>query len=557
MIDVRNPSDGFRALRARIRALAPLADGDRGPDGAPLTVGEWALLIEDIVAHPGDNTEGLWNVARPEEDDRDYDAIFVGGGASGRFGSAYLRARGGRQLTIDAWPFLGGSCPHQACVPHHLFSECARELDLARHMQGRLWYPAFDERRASIREIVELFKAGRALPHAIMNWQSKEQLAMEYILNAPATIIDEHSVEVQGRRFRARNLVLCTGARTIYPDVPGIRRTGVYDFATLIEELDYEPSRCVIVGGSKVALEYGSFFHATGCKTTILTRSPLMQTANLHHVDEGLREYVVAMMADRGIEVVVGAELVEVLGDGRVTGVRYDGPVGRDVDINADFVFIGTGERPDLRMYEPLGLKTDERGFVVVDATMRTSLPAVYAAGDLIGPPMEMFKARKCGVAAARNIMGEHYEFDFTDYPDFLHTTYEVTWCGLSEAEARARYRNVIKIQMPPDDADPESFALPAAEGSMLYAFTRPVLSGWLKLVIDADSRKILGAHHVGFGAKDAFQYIDYLIRRPEGWTMDDMAELNEPLPEPRAFHPALPVARWPGLPGEPVTVTQ
>jgi len=536
MIDVRNPSDGFRALRARIRALGPLADGDRGPDGAPLTVGEWALLIEDIVAHPGDNTEGLWNVATPEEDDRDYDAIFVGGGASGRFGSAYLRARGGRQLTIDAWPFLGGSCPHQACVPHHLFSECARELDLARHMQGRLWYPAFDERRASIREIVELFKAGRALPHAIMNWQSKEQLAMEYILNAPATIIDEHSVEVQGRRFQARNLVLCTGARTIYPDVPGIRRTGVYDFATLIEELDYEPSRCVIVGGSKVALEYGSFFHATGCKTTILTRSPLMQTATLHHVDEGMREYVVAMMADRGIEVVVGAELVEVLGDGRVTGVRYAGPGGRVVDIDADFVFIGTGERPDLRMYEPLGLKTDEHGFVVVDATMRTSLPAVYAAGDLIGPPMEMFKARKCGVAAARNIMGEHYEFDFTDYPDFLHTTYEVTWCGLSEAEARARYRNVIKIQMPPDDADPESFALPAAEGSMLYAFTRPVLSGWLKLVIDADSRKILGAHHVGFGAKDAFQYIDYLIRRPEGWTMDDMAELNELFLNPEHF---------------------
>jgi dihydrolipoamide dehydrogenase len=104
---------------------------------------------------------------------QEYDAIFVGGGASGRFGSAYLRARGGRQLTIDAWPFLGGSCPHQACVPHHLFSECARELDLARHMQGRLWFPAFDDKQASIREIVELFKAGRSYPHAIMNWQSK------------------------------------------------------------------------------------------------------------------------------------------------------------------------------------------------------------------------------------------------------------------------------------------------------------------------------------------------------------------------------------------------
>jgi pyruvate/2-oxoglutarate dehydrogenase complex dihydrolipoamide dehydrogenase (E3) component len=536
MIDVRNPSDGFTSLRARLSELGPTPNDDRGTDGAPLTVGEWVQLIDEIVEHPQRNTEALWNVATPEEDDREYDAIFVGGGASGRFGSAYLRARGGRQLTIDAWPFLGGSCPHQACVPHHLFSECARELDLARHMQGQLWYPPFDDKRASIREIVELFKAGRSYPHAIMNWQSKEQLDMEFILNTPATIIDEHTVEVDGRRFSARNLVLCTGARTAYPDVPGITAKGVYDFASLIEELDYEPNRCVIIGGSKVALEYGSFFQATGCKTTILTRSPLMETASLHHVDTGLREYVISMMADRGIEIVPGAEVLEVLGNGHVTGVRYRTADGKVVDIDTDFVFVGTGERPDLRMYAPLGLKTDDRGFVVVDAAMRTSVPSVYAAGDLLGPPMEMFKARKCGVAAARNIMGEHYEFDFTEYPDFLHTTYEVTWCGLSEDEARQQYRNVIKIQMPPDDADPETFALPAAEGSMLYAFTRPLLSGWLKLVIDADSRKILGAHHVGFGAKDAFQYIDYLIRQPQGWTIDDMAELNELFLNPEHF---------------------
>ena len=190
MIDVRNPADGFRSLRARIAALGTLGERDRGADGTPLTVGEWALLIDDIVDHPADNTEGLWNVAGPDEDDREYDAIFVGGGASGRFGSAFLKARGGRQLTIDAWPFLGGSCPHQACVPHHLFSEAAREMDLARHMAGRLWYPPFDEKRASIQEIVDLFKAGRMYPHAIMNWQSKEQLDMEFILNTPATIID-------------------------------------------------------------------------------------------------------------------------------------------------------------------------------------------------------------------------------------------------------------------------------------------------------------------------------------------------------------------------------
>src|SRR3984957_7356444 len=104
MIDVRNPSDGFKALRARINEPGPLPETDRGRPGAPLTVGEWALLIDDIVDHPLDNTEGLWNVATPDEDDREYDAIFVGGGAAGRFGSAVLRARGGRPLPLDPVP---------------------------------------------------------------------------------------------------------------------------------------------------------------------------------------------------------------------------------------------------------------------------------------------------------------------------------------------------------------------------------------------------------------------------------------------------------------------
>ncbi len=115
---------------------------------------------------------------------------------------------------------------------------------------------------------------------------------------------------------------------------------------------------------------------------------------------------------------------------------------------------------------------------------MQTSVPGVYAIGDLIGSPMEMFKARKCGMTAARNIMGEPYEFDFSEYPDFLHTTYEVTWVGLTEAEARERYDDVVVIQMPPKGLRDDELALPCAEGSMLYAFTRPELTGMQKCVV-------------------------------------------------------------------------
>jgi dihydrolipoamide dehydrogenase len=498
-----------------------------------LTMAEWRSLIDR--AETGGVEEPIYNLDRSNT--AEYDAIFVGGGAGGRFGSAYLQARGGRQLTIDSWAFLGGSCPHQACVPHHLFSEAARELDLARWMSGSLWFGDFDEKRASVLDMLELFRAGRNSAHSFMNWQSKEQLGMEYILNATATVLDANTVEVNGERFRARNLVLGTGARTRLPDIPGIDKPGVFDFASLVEEMDYEPNRCVIIGGAKVAVEYGSFFQAAGCHTTIVTRSPLLKTASLHHIDEDLRGYVVDGMRKRGMTILEGAHPVEILGNGRATGVVVRLADGSLQTLETDFVFVGTGERACSDPFvDALGVQVDDRGSVVVDNRMRTSVPGVYAVGDLIGPPMEMFKARKCGMTAARNIMGEPYEFDFSEYPDFLHSTYEVSWVGLTEAEARQRHDDVIVIQMPPGGVGFEEVPLPCAEGTMLYAFTRPELTGFQKCVIDATSRRVVGFHHVGFGAKDAFQYLDYLLRRPQGLTIDEMAEMNELFLNPEHF---------------------
>ncbi len=497
---------------------------------------EWNELIESCLADPG--SEPLLNLA-PGSDD-EYDAVFVGGGAGGRFGAAYLKAMGGRPLIVDAWPFLGGSCPHQACVPHHLFSEAAEELDRMRWFSDEMFFPKFDESRASILDMVQVFVAGRGSAHAFMNWQTKEQLDVEYILNAQATIVDRNTVEAAGRTFTTRNLVLGMGARPVRPDIPGLDLAGVYDFVSLVEELDYEPTRCVIIGGSKVAMEYGSFFHATGCDTTIVSRSPLMRTRTLHHVDEDLRQYVVGGMRKRGLEVLEGAHPVSVNGsDGRVASVTVRLETGEEMDLETDFVFLGTGERPSVaQAQDTLGIEVGPTGRVVVDKRMRTNVPGVYAIGDMIDGPMEMFKARKSGVTAARNIMGEDLEFDFTEFPDFLHTTYEVTWVGLTEAEARAAYDDVIIIQMPPyvKGLDTPNLPLPCAEGTMLYAFRKPELSGFQKLVVDGTSRRVLGAHHVGYGAKDAFQYLDHLIHRPDGLTIDELGWMNELFLNPEHF---------------------
>jgi pyruvate/2-oxoglutarate dehydrogenase complex dihydrolipoamide dehydrogenase (E3) component len=494
-----------------------------------LGIHAWEPEIDSMLENPDDDRVVV-NI--DESDDRPFDAIYLGGGAAGRFGSAYLRAMGGRQLIIDRWPFLGGSCPHNACVPHHLFSECAAELMLARTFSGQFWFPDLTGKITSIKEIVDLFRAGRVAPHAIMNFQSKEQLDLEYILNAPGTIIDSHTVEVAGRRFEAKNLVLALGARSRQLDVPGADLHGVYSYETLVEDLDYEPGDTVlVVGGSKTAVEYGSFFQATGRRTIMVIRSQLLKLLP----DAETRDYVITMLREQGMEIWEGSEVIELEGaDGKVKAAQIRTPDGVQ-RVETDFVFHGLGETPNSEMpAEVLGVELGPDGEILVNPQMQTSVPNVYAVGDLIGSPMEMFKARKSGMYAARSIMGEDVHYEFKEYPDFLHTHYEVSWFGMGEEEARETHDAVTIIKMPPDTEHGLDIALPATDRVMLYAFAKPRMSGFQKLVYDSDTRRLLGAHHVGYGAKDAFQYLFQLYKK--GVTIDQFAEMDELFLNPTHF---------------------
>ncbi len=496
----------------------------------PISIHQWGPEIDSMLEDPNDNRV-VFNV--DETDTRPYDAIFLGGGAAGRFGSAYMRAMGGRQLIIDQWPFLGGSCPHNACVPHHLFSEAAAELMLARTFSGQFWFPDMTGKITSIKEIVDLFRAGRIAPHAIMNFQSKEQLDLEYVLNAPGRIIDAHTVEVAGRIFTANNLILATGANARPLECPGADLKGVFTYESLVEDLDYEPGGTVVViGGSKTAVEYGCFFQATGRRTIFVVRSEILKLLE----DGETRDYVITMMKEQGTEIWEGSVVDKIHDDGtgRVTGVTVTTPDGTQF-VETDFVFHGLGEVPNSKMAaEVLGVKLNEDGTVQVNPQMQTSVPHVYAIGDLIGPPMEMFKARKSGMYASRHILGEDVHYEVKEFPDFMHTHYEVSWFGIGEEEARERYGDVTIIKMPPDSEDGWDVALPATDRMMLYAFAKPRMSGFQKLIIASASRRVVGAHHVGAGARDAFQYLFQLYQK--GLTIDQLAVMDELFLNPTHF---------------------
>ena len=495
-----------------------------------LSISEWGDAIEDHLEGSKQN-QAIFNIN--PEDDREYDAIFIGGGAAGRFGSAYMKAMGGRQLVIDSWPFLGGSCPHNACVPHHLFSDCAAELMLNREFSGQYWFGDLDGKLVNMKELVDMFRRGRNGPHAIMNFQSKEQLDMEYILNSKAKIIDRHTVEVAGQQFKTKNIVLATGSTANKLGIPGEELKGVFDYESFVEELDYEPGdTAVVIGGGKTSVIYGCFFNATGRKTTMVVRTSLLKLIP----DSETRGYVIDRMKEQGMEILENSNLIRVEddGNGKAKTAIIQTPDG-ERRIETDFVFTGLGETPNSEVFaDALGLEITDKKEIIVNDKMQTNVPNVYAVGDLIGAPMEMFKARKSGVYAARHIMGEDISYVPRDWPDFTHSHYEISWFGLSEDEARKQYDNVVIIKMPPENENGLSVGLPASDRMMMFAMDKPHLSGFQKLVIDGDSRKVLGAHHVGCGAKDGFQYLSRMVKA--GLTVDDLGEMDELFLNPTHF---------------------
>lgn len=499
-------------------------------NSAHWSAADWEREIEKRLALPKDQ-EPIINI--DSNNSGEFNAIFIGGGAAGRFGAAYLRAMGGRALIVDQWPFLGGSCPHHACVPHHLFSDIAAQLLLERTFSGKLWFQEMTDKTVSMLEIIKMFRRGRTGPHAFMNYQSKEQLDLEFILGCPAQIVDAHTVSIDGISYHTQNIVFATGSRPKMLDISGQNLKGIYDHTTLVDDLDYEPgSTAVVIGGGKTAIEYACFFNATGRRTIVFSRNQPLSNIP----DEETRSYLLTRMHEQGMEFFDSSELIAIDGDheDKIKSVTIQTPTGK-MNIATDFVFTALGQLPNSGLAaDSLGVEVDEQGFIHVNSRMQTSVANVYAIGDVVGFPMEMFKARKGGMYAARNIMGEEAHYQLNEYPDFMHTHYEVCWLGMGEEAARKKYENIIVLKLPPDNPDGENVALPAGDRMMLYTMMQPKLSGFQKLIIDGDSRRIVGAFHVGSGAKDGFQYLAPMVRN--GLTVDELGEMDELFLNPSYF---------------------
>lgn len=313
------------------------------------------------------------------------------------------------------------------------------------------------------------------------------------LLEGHAQLRGAHAVEVDGQRFTAKHILIATGGWPQLPDIPGKEHAITSNEAFFLDQL---PRRVLVVGGGYISVEFASIFHGLGAETTLLYRRELF----LRGFDRSVREHLRGELSRKGVNLQFNADIARIdkQADGTLSATLRDGRA-----LEADCVFYATGRRP---MLDNLGLESvsvelDERGFIKVDETYRTSEQSIHAIGDVIGRVQLTPVALAEGMALARHLFrpDEYRPVDYRLIPTAVFSLPNIGTVGLSEDEARSAGHRV-KIF--------ESRFRP-----MKLTLTESQERTLMKLVVDADSDKVLGCHMVGPDAGEILQGIAVALK--------------------------------------------
>lgn len=411
----------------------------------------------------------------------DFDLFVIGAGSGGvraaRFAAGY-----GARIAVAESRYLGGTCVNVGCVPKKLLVYGAHFADDFEQASGFGW---------------SLGEANFDWPTLIANKNREiERLNGIYrnlltnsgvsLFEGHARIVDAHTVEVNGQRHSTERILIATGGWPQIPDIPGREHAISSNEAFFLKQL---PKRVLVVGGGYIAVEFASIFHGLGAQTSLLYRGDLF----LRGFDGAVREHLRDELSKKGLDLQFNADIasIERNADGSLAATLKDGRV-----LEADCVFYATGRRP---MLDNLGLenvevKLDQRGYVEVDDLFQTSTPSILALGDVIGRVQLTPVALAEGMAVARRLFkpDEYRPLDYSMIPTAVFSLPNIGTVGLSEEQA-IEDGHKVKIF--------ESRFRP-----MKLTLTEDPERTLMKLVVDADSDRVLGCHMVGPEAGEIVQ---------------------------------------------------
>ena len=419
---------------------------------------------------------------------------FVIGGGSGGVRSARIAASHGAKVAIAEESRWGGTCVIRGCVPKKLLvyaSEVRRTLDDAAGYGWTVGASSFDWQTLITAKDKEI---GR-LSAIYVDLLRKNNVAIH---EGSARLVDPHTVEVAGQRISAANILIATGGKArIHPaGQPAQWITSDQAF-----HLPALPRAIAIVGGGYIALEFAHIFAGLGSKVTLIHHDELP----LRGFDADVRQLVRAGLDGAGIEFITGSVHAVAGVSGQALTLTLDD--GRELACDTAMSAIGRDPNSADLGLDELGVALDERGGIEVDEWSRTSIPHIYAVGDVTGRIALTPVAIREGHALADTLFGQRptpVQFDLV--PTAVFTQPPVGVVGLTEEQARARG---VDVQIFKTTFRPMRHNLPNRNEKMLQ-----------KLVVDRASRKVLGVHMVGLDAPEIIQAASIAVTM--GATKDD-----------------------------------
>lgn len=360
----------------------------------------------------------------------DYDLTVIGGGPGG-YVAALRGAQLGARVALVEEKRVGGVCLNEGCIPTKTLArsvELLLDIERAQEFGILVSEPALDFAKMMARKemVVERLVSG---VEALLQARKVELFKGRGRLLAP------NKVAVGGEELSTRSIIIATGAEPGKPPVPGLDLEGVLTSSEILE-LEEAPSDLVIVGGGVIGMEFASIFNALGTKVTVIEMLPSL----LPPVDEELSRRYLNLVRREGVEVHLNSPLRGVQGKGPSLLVEYGADEKVD-SVEADYVLIATGRLPyteGLGLAE-LGVPCGKGRAIVVDDYLQTTLPEVYAVGDVTGGWMLAHVASRQGEIAAENALGNKKGIDYRAVPYCVFALPEIAGVGLTEQEVKVK----------------------------------------------------------------------------------------------------------------------
>jgi dihydrolipoamide dehydrogenase len=360
---------------------------------------------------------------------QNFDLVIIGGGPGG-----YVAAIKGGQLGLKVAVIekdnVGGVCLNWGCIPTKTLLKSAKVLDSFKHAKEYGIDVDANAFRVNFSDMIKRKDSVvRRLTGGVGMLLKKNGVTL---FKGYGEVIDANTVKVGDETLMFKNLILATGASCIIPPFEGMQAAFDKGFLLTSKEildLKEQPKELVIVGGGVIGLEFATIFNSLGTKVTVIEKSSTI----LASIDDEIRTMFHKKIVKDGVTILLNSTVTSLL-DGAVEYTNGE----TTVQVKTDKVLIAVGMKPNVKSFAALNLVLNKQG-VEVNEYMQTSLPHIYAIGDVIGKYMLAHVASHAGLVAIDHITGHDVKMDFKAIPNGIYTFPEIAMVGLTEQEAKAQ----------------------------------------------------------------------------------------------------------------------